>query len=156
MVAYLIGITQLDPLKYDLLFERFLNPERTELPDIDTDFCVDRRGEVIQYCRERYGEDRVSQIATYGRMKAKNAIRDVGRVMDVPLADVGKLCKAVPDEMKITIKDALKNPDFEKLYESSEVNKRLVDDAMRCEGMARNTGMHAAGVIISSRPLGRY
>lgn len=155
LVAYLIGITQLDPLKYDLLFERFLNPERTELPDIDTDFCVDRRGEVIQYCRERYGEDRVSQIATYGRMKAKNAIRDVGRVMDVPLADVGKLCKAVPDEMKITIKDALKNPDFEKLYESSEVNKRLVDDAMRCEGMARNTGMHAAGVIISSRPLGQ-
>ncbi|MGM9993073.1 MAG: DNA polymerase III subunit alpha [Candidatus Bruticola sp.] len=155
LVAYLIGITQLDPLKYDLLFERFLNPERTELPDIDTDFCVDRRGEVIQYCRERYGEDRVSQIATYGRMKAKNAVRDVGRVMDVPLSDVGKLCKAIPDEPKINLKTALNSPDFKKLYESNDTYRQLVDEARRCEGMARNTGMHAAGVIISSLPLGQ-
>ncbi len=155
LVAYLIGITQLDPLPHDLLFERFLNPERTELPDIDTDFCVDRRGEVIQYCRERYGNDQVAQIATYGRMKAKNAIRDVGRVMGVPLDEVGKLCKAIPNDLKITLKEALKAPDFLKLYESSETNRRLVDEAIRCEGLTRNTGLHAAGVIISSLPLGQ-
>lgn len=160
LVAYLIGITQLDPLPHDLLFERFLNPERTELPDIDTDFCVDRRGEVIQYCRERYGNDQVAQIATYGRMKAKNAVRDVGRVMGIPLEDVTKLCKAIPDRMpdkdlKVTLRKVLDNcPDFRKLYDTSESNRRLVDEALRCEGLARNTGIHAAGVIISSRPLG--
>ncbi|MBQ7529064.1 DNA polymerase III subunit alpha, partial [bacterium] len=154
IVAYLIGITQLDPLPHDLLFERFLNPERTELPDIDTDFCVERRGEVIQYCRERYGNDRVAQIATYGRMKAKNAIRDVGRVMGVPLEDVAKICKAIPDDLKITLKGAMENPEFKRLYEANETNKRLIDEAMHCEGIARNTGLHAAGVIISSRPLG--
>lgn len=154
LVAYLIGITQLDPLPHDLLFERFLNPERTELPDIDTDFCVDRRGEVIQYCRERYGNDRVAQIATYGRMKAKNAIRDVGRVKGVPLPEVDKLCKAVPNDLKVTLKSSLESPEFRKLYESSSIDRDLVDDAMRCEGLTRNTGIHAAGVIISSRPLG--
>lgn len=163
LVAYLIGITQLDPLPHDLLFERFLNPERTELPDIDTDFCVDRRGEVIQYCRERYGHDRVAQIATYGRMKAKNAIRDVGRVMGVPLAEVGKLCKAVPGKVapedakefkNVNLTYSLRTPEFRKLYESSETDRRLVDEAMRCEDLTRNTGIHAAGVIISSRPLG--
>lgn len=155
LVAYLIGITQLDPLPHDLLFERFLNPERTELPDIDTDFCVDRRGEVIQYCRERYGNDRVSQIATYGRMKAKNAVRDVGRVMGIPLADVDKLTKAIPDGLKVTLKSALaESADLQAMYDGNAQYHKLIDEARRCEGVIRNTGIHAAGVIISSRPLG--
>ena len=156
LVAYLIGITQLDPLPYDLLFERFLNPERTELPDIDTDFCVERRGEVIEYCRERYGHDQVAQIATYGRMKAKNALRDVGRVLGVPLPEVDKLCKAVPADLKVTLESALQSPDFKALYEDSAhpIYRQVIDEARRCEGINRNSGIHAAGVIISSRPLG--
>ncbi len=153
LVAYLIGITKLDPLPHDLLFERFLNPERTELPDIDTDFCVVHRGDVIQYCRERYGEERVAQIATYGRMKAKSAIHDVGRVMGIPLAEVDKIAKLLPNDLKLTLDKALDIPEFRAAYDASETNKNLIDTARRCEGVIRNTGIHAAGVIISSLPL---
>ncbi len=153
LVAYLTGITLLDPLKHGLLFERFLNPERTELPDVDTDFCVERREEVIQYCREKYGYDKVAQIITFGRMKARAAIRDVGRVMDVPLQKVDKIAKTVPEGPKITLKEALEAPDFRKLYDEDAETKKMVDLAVKVEGMARNAGIHAAGVVMSSMPI---
>ena len=153
LVAYLMGITQLDPLPHQLLFERFLNPERTELPDIDTDFCVERRGEVIQYCREKYGQDRVAQIVTFNRMKARAAIRDVGRVLGMPLPEVDRIAKAVPPDPKATLETALEAPDFKSLYDNDPACRKLVDLARRCEGIARNAGIHAAGVVIGSRPL---
>ncbi|MBI3928829.1 MAG: DNA polymerase III subunit alpha [Armatimonadetes bacterium] len=153
LVAYLTGITKLDPLKHGLLFERFLNPERTELPDVDTDFCVERREEVIRYCRDRYGHDKVAQIITFGRMKARAAIRDVGRVMDVPLPKVDKIAKTVPEGPKITLKDALESPEFRQLYSSDAETRKLVDLALKVEGMARNAGIHAAGVVMSSQPI---
>jgi len=153
LVAYLIGITQLDPLPHQLLFERFLNPERTELPDIDTDFCVERRGEVIQYCREKYGNDRVAQIVTFNRMKARAALRDVGRVLGVPLPEVDRIAKAVPADLKVTLESALESPEFRGLYDGDPTCRKLVDLARRCEGLARNAGIHAAGVVIGSRPL---
>jgi len=153
LVAYLIGITQLDPLPHQLLFERFLNPERTELPDIDTDFCVERRGEVIEYCRQKYGTDRVAQIVTFNRMKARAAIRDVGRVLGVPLPDVDRIAKAVPADLKVTLESALEAPDFRAMYDGDPTCRKLVDLARRCEGLARNAGIHAAGVVIASQPL---
>ncbi len=152
LVAYLVGITQLDPIPYDLLFERFLNPERTELPDIDTDFCTNGRPAVIEYTRRKYGYDRVAQIATYGRMLAKNAIKDVARVMGIPVDEANRITKAIPDKM--TLAKALEEcAEFRAIYNSSETNKTLIDTARRCEGMLRNTGIHACGVIISSADL---
>jgi DNA polymerase-3 subunit alpha len=153
LVAYLIGITQLDPLKHGLLFERFLNPERTELPDIDTDFCQERRDEVIRYVRDRYGHDKVAQIITFGRMKARAALRDVGRVLGLPLPLVDRVAKSVPEGPKVTLEDALQDPSFRQLYEGDEQVRRMVDLARKVEGMARNPGIHAAGVVMSSQPL---
>jgi len=153
LVAYLLGITNINPLDHDLLFERFLNPERTELPDIDTDFCVERRGEVIQYVRNKFGRDKVAQIITFGRMKARAAIRDVGRVLDMPLPKVDKVAKAVPEGPSVTLKDALDSPEFKKMMDEDPEVHNVVDMALRVEGMARNAGIHAAGVIVCSQPL---
>lgn len=153
LVAYLTGVTDLDPIKYSLLFERFLSPERTELPDVDTDFCVERRGEVIRYVRDKYGADKVSQIITFGRMKARAAIRDVGRVMDIPLAKVDKIAKAVPAGPGITLAMALDTPEFKKICEEDPEAKKIADMAVRVEGMARNAGIHAAGVVMCSERL---
>lgn len=153
LVAYLTGITKLDPLKHALLFERFLNPERTELPDVDTDFCVERRGEVINYCRRKYGEDKVAQIITFGRLKARAAIRDVGRVLDVPLAKVDKIAKTVPEGINVKLKDALASSEFAKLVEEDGETRQVVDLALKIEGMARNAGVHAAGVVMASVPI---
>ncbi len=153
LVAYLTGITQLDPIHHGLLFERFLNPERSELPDVDTDFCVERREEVINYCREKYGHDKVAQIITFGRMKARAAIRDVGRVLDVPLPEVDKIAKAVPEGPSVKLSDALEDFEFKKIYEADPTAKKLVDIALKVEGMARNAGIHAAGVVMASEPV---
>lgn len=153
LVAFLLGITNINPLDHDLLFERFLNPERTELPDIDTDFCVERRGEVIQYVRNKFGRDKVAQIITFGRMKARAAIRDVARVLDVPLPKVDKVAKAVPEGPGVNLKDALESPEFKKMMDEDPEVKNVVEMALRVEGMARNAGIHAAGVIVCSEPL---
>jgi DNA polymerase III subunit alpha len=153
LVAYLLGVTNLNPLEYDLLFERFLNPERTELPDVDTDFCVERRGEVIQYVRQRYGDERVAQIMTFGRMKARAAIRDIGRVMDMPLPKVDKIAKTVPAGPGVTLKDALELAEFKLLCDEDPETAKLVEMALRVEGMARNAGIHAAGLVVCSIPL---
>ena len=155
LVAYLLGVTDLDPLQHDLLFERFLNPERTELPDVDTDFCVERRGEVIQYVRERYGHDKVAQIVTFGRMKARAAIRDIGRVLDIPLAKVDKIAKAVPAGPKVDLNEALATPEFKKMCDEDPETAQIVEMALRVEGMARNAGIHAAGVCIGASPLAK-
>jgi DNA polymerase III subunit alpha len=153
LVAFLLGITNINPLEHDLLFERFLNPERTELPDIDTDFCVERRGEVIQYVRNKFGHDRVAQIITFGRMKARAAIRDVGRVLDIPLPKVDKIAKLVPEGPGVDLKQALDSPEFKKMCDEDPEVATLVDSALKVENMARNAGIHAAGVIVCSQPL---
>lgn len=153
LVAYLIGITDVDPLKYDLLFERFLNPERKSMPDIDTDFCQERREEVIKYVTQKYGADKVSQIVTFGRMKARAAIRDVGRVYGIPLNFVDKLAKMVPVGPGVKLKDALKTPELKKVYESDPSAKKILDMAQQVEGLARNASIHAAGVVISKVPI---
>ncbi|MBE6529090.1 MAG: DNA polymerase III subunit alpha [Ruminococcaceae bacterium] len=156
LVAFSLGITDVDPLRFDLLFERFLNPERVSMPDIDMDFCYNRRDEVIDYVAERYGKDHVSQIITFGTLAARAAIRDVGRALGMPYADVDVVAKAVPQELGITISAALKNRDLKELYESSEKVRRLVDTAMALEGMPRNMSVHAAGVVITDRPVSDY
>lgn len=153
LVAYLLGVTDIDPLEHDLLFERFLNPERTELPDVDTDFCVERRGEVIEYTRQRYGRDKVAQIVTFGRMKARAAIRDIGRVLDIPLPKVDKIAKAVPPGPKVDLTEAMQTPEFKKMCEEDAETAQVVEMAMRVENMARNAGIHAAGVVIGATPL---
>ncbi|MBM3465181.1 MAG: DNA polymerase III subunit alpha, partial [Armatimonadetes bacterium] len=154
LVAYLLGITLLDPLKYGLIFERFLNPSRKEMPDVDTDFCVDRRGEVIEYVRRKYGDDRVSQIITFGRLKARASIRDVGRVLNMPLGFVDMVAKKVPAGPKVTLKSALEEaPDFAKLYQENDDARQIVDLARQLEGVPRNASIHAAGVIISKDSL---
>lgn len=153
LTAYLMDITTLDPLKHGLLFERFLNPERTELPDVDTDFCVERREEVINYCRRKYGQDKVAQIMTFGRLKARAALRDVGRVMDIPLAKVDKIAKTVPEGPGVKLKDALDSPEFKKMVEEDAETRQMVELALKVEGMARNAGVHAAGVVMSSMPI---
>ena len=154
IVAYCLGITDIDPLKYGLIFERFLNPERVTMPDIDIDFCYERRQEVIDYVVEKYGADHVSQIITFGTMAAKAAIRDVGRVMRVPYGEVDRIAKMIPFELGITIERALKiNPELKKAYESEEKVHELIDIAMRLEGLPRHAGTHAAGVVISKMPL---
>src|SRR5512134_3908552 len=136
LVSYCIGITEIDPIRYNLLFERFLNPERISMPDIDVDFCQDRRGEVISYVSEKYGKDRVAQIITFGTMAAKAAIRDVGRAMDIPYAEVDRIAKLVPNTLKITIEEAIKaEPQLKELYETNAEVKELLNIAMRLEGL---------------------
>ncbi len=157
LVAYTLGITQLDPLKYDLLFERFLNPERVSMPDIDVDFCVERRQEVIDYVVEKYGKDRVAQIVTFGTLAARGVIRDVGRVLDMPYARVDAIAKMVPNQLDITIDRALEmNPEFKKAYEEQEDVHNLIDTARRLEGLPRHTSMHAAGVVICQENVDEY
>ncbi|QNB47670.1 DNA polymerase III subunit alpha [Thermanaerosceptrum fracticalcis] len=157
LVSYCLGITDIDPLKYDLLFERFLNPERVSMPDIDIDFCFERRGEIIEYVVEKYGADRVAQIITFGTMAARAAIRDAGRAMNVPLALVDKVAKLVPSELGITIDRALEvSPELVQLAEEDNVVKQLLMTARALEGMPRHAGTHAAGIVISQRPLDQH
>ena len=157
VVSYTLGITNIDPLRYDLLFERFLNPERVTMPDIDIDFCYERRPEVIKYVMDKYGRDHVVQIVTFGTMAARNAIRDVGRALDLPLNFVDLVAKAIPMELGITIEKALKeNPELKSLYDSDEQAKNLIDMSMRLEGLPRHTSMHAAGVLISPEAVDEY
>ena len=157
LVAYTLGITQLDPIRYDLLFERFLNPERVSMPDIDVDFCFERRQEVIDYVRRKYGDDCVVQIVTFGTLAARGVIRDVGRVLDMPYAQVGTIAKMIPQELNITIDKALgMNPEFRKAYEEQDDIHRLIDLAKRLEGLPRHTSMHAAGVVISQKDVSEY
>ncbi|MGI6055924.1 MAG: DNA polymerase III subunit alpha [Bilifractor sp.] len=157
MVSYTMGITELDPLKYSLLFERFLNPERVSMPDIDVDFGFEQRQEVIDYVVRKYHKDRVVQIVTFGTMAARNAIRDVGRVMDLPYALCDATAKMIPNELNITIDKALTmNPDLKKAYDSDEQVHHLIDMARKLEGLPRHTSMHAAGVVISSKPVDEF
>lgn len=154
LVSFALRITDVDPLQYDLLFERFLNPERISMPDIDIDFCMRRRGEVIGYVREKYGEQNVAQIITFGTMAAKAALKDVGRALEMPYAEVDRLAKLVPNQLNITLEDALKDPSpLAAQREKDERVKELVEVALRLEGLARHASTHAAGVVISPRPL---
>ncbi|MGI6070983.1 MAG: DNA polymerase III subunit alpha [Blautia sp.] len=157
LVAYTLGITKLDPMKYDLLFERFLNPERVSMPDIDVDFCFERRQEVIDYVVRKYGTDRVVQIVTFGTLAARGVIRDVGRVMDMPYAQVDTIAKMIPMELNITIDLAMKkNPELRKVYEENPEIRNLIDMSKRLEGLPRHTSMHAAGVVISQKAVDEY
>ncbi|MBR6770307.1 MAG: DNA polymerase III subunit alpha [Lachnospiraceae bacterium] len=157
IVAYCLKITDIDPIKYQLLFERFLNPERVSMPDIDIDFCFERRQEVIDYVGEKYGQDKVVQIITFGTMAAKGVIRDVGRVMDLPYAYVDSIAKMIPNELNMTITRALEmNPEFRKLYEQEEQVKTLIDMSKRLEGLPRHSSIHAAGVVICSKPAEEF
>lgn len=157
LVSYTLEITQLDPMRYDLLFERFLNPERVSMPDIDVDFCYERRQEVIDYVVEKYGKDRVVQIVTFGTMAARGVIRDVGRVLDLPYATVDKIAKMIPMELNITIDEAQKkNHELKELIESDEEVRHLIEMSMRLEGLPRHTSMHAAGVVISQKAVDEY
>jgi DNA polymerase III subunit alpha len=154
LVSYSLGITDLDPLQHELLFERFLNPERISMPDIDIDFCMNRRGEVIDYVTRKYGRENVAQIITFGTMAAKAAIKDVGRAMDIPYSDVDRIAKMVPNQLNITLEHALKeSPAMQQAYESDTQVRQLLDTARKLEGLVRNAGVHAAGVVISPRPL---
>ena len=154
LVSYALGITDIDPLQHELIFERFLNPERVSLPDIDIDFCMNRRGEVINYVTQKYGRENVAQIITFGTMAAKAAIKDVGRAMDVPYADVDRIAKMVPTTLNIKLEQAIKDsPALQQAYENDSQVRELIDTAKKLEGMVRNAGVHAAGVVISPRPL---
>src|ERR1700722_19116357 len=154
LVSYSLGITDLDPLQQELLFERFLNPERISMPDIDMDFCMNRRGEVIDYVTRKYGRDNVAQIITFGTMAAKAAIKDVGRAMDIPYADVDRIAKMVPTTLNIKLEQAIKDSSaLQQAYESEPQVRQLLDTARKLEGLVRNAGVHAAGVVISPRPL---
>ena len=157
IVSYCLGITSIDPVKYQLLFERFLNPERVSMPDIDVDFCFERRQEVIDYVVRKYGKDRVVQIVTFGTLAARGVIRDVGRVLDLPYAQVDAIAKMIPQELNITIDKALQmNPELRKAYEEQEDIHGLIDTAKRLEGLPRHTSMHAAGVVISQKDVDEY
>ena len=156
LVAFALGITDVDSIKFDLLFERFLNPERVSMPDIDIDFCYNRRDEVIEYVGRKYGEDHVSQIITFGTLAARAAIRDVGRALGMSYQDVDAVARAVPQELNITIAMALKMPDLKAQYEVSPEVRRLVDTAMALEGMPRNISIHAAGVVITDKSVSEY
>ena len=157
LVSYTLGITKLDPIRYDLLFERFLNPERVSMPDIDVDFCYERRQEVIDYVVRKYGKDRVVQIVTFGTLAARGVIRDVGRVLDMPYAQVDSIAKMIPAELNITIDLALKkNPELAQIYEDDPQIHHLIDMAKRLEGLPRHTSMHAAGVVISQKDVDEY
>ena len=157
IVAYCMHITEVDPMKYSLIFERFLNPERVSMPDFDTDFCQERRGEVIDYVMRKYGSDHVAQIATFGTMAARGAIRDVGRVLNFSYAETDAVAKLVPTTLHITLKDALSASEkLKQMYDSDERVKTLIDTAMSLEGMPRNTSTHAAGVVITADPVQTY
>ncbi len=157
IAAYAIGITDIDPIKYTLLFERFLNPERVSMPDFDVDFCYERRQEVIDYVNRKYGEDHVSQIITFGTMSARSVIRDVARVLDVPYSEADRIAKMIPMELHITIKKALEeNRELNELYESDEEVKKLIDISMGLEGLPRNASMHACGIVITKDPVDTY
>ncbi len=157
LVAYLLGITNLDPLRFKLLFERFLNPERVSPPDFDIDFCMRRRGDVINYVREKYGNDCVANIITYGTLGAKMVIRDVSRVHNLPYAEADRLAKMIPDELNITLSDAIaKSAELAGEVARNPVAKKIIDQALVLEGMVRNTGKHAAGIIITDRPLDEF
>ena len=157
LVSYTLGITKLDPIRYNLLFERFLNPERVSMPDIDVDFCFERRQEVIDYVVRKYGKDRVVQIVTFGTLAARGVIRDVGRVLDLPYAQCDAIAKMIPNELNITIDKALEmNPELKKSYTEDEQVRYLIDMARRLEGLPRHTSMHAAGVVISQKAVEEY
>ena len=157
LVAYCLDITEIDPIKYGLLFERFLNPERMSMPDIDVDFCMNRRPEVIEYVAERYGKDHVAQIITFGTMQARAALRDVGRVMDIPYAEVDKVAKLIPNVLNITLNESLNiEPKLKDLYNNNPVIKELIDIAKKLEGLSRHASTHAAGVVISPEPLTEF
>src|SRR5258706_2543165 len=153
LVAYVMQITDIDPLQNELLFERFLNPERVSMPDIDIDFCMNRRGEVIDYVTRKYGRDQVAQIITFNTMAAKAAIKDVGRALDMPYGEVDRIAKMIPATIGITIDQALKDsPMLATAYEDPKI-KELIDAALRLEGLVRRAGVHAAGVVIAPKPL---
>lgn len=157
IAAYAVGITDIDPMRYGLFFERFLNPERVSMPDFDIDFCYERRGEVIDYVVEKYGKERVSQIITYQTMAARGSIRDVGRVLGVPYGEVDKLAKMVPNELKMTIKKALEvAPDFREAYDTNENARKIIDIAMKIEGLPKSCSKHAAGVLICDKSIVEY
>ncbi len=157
LVAYCLHITNIDPIKYSLIFERFLNPERISMPDIDIDFCIERRGEVIDYVREKYGEECVSQIITFGTMKAKAVVRDVGRALDMSYSDADRIAKAIPFDLKMTLDRALEmSPDLAAMYRDDPAVKRVIDMSKKLEGMPRHASTHAAGVVISKLPLDEY
>ena len=157
IVAYCMHITEVDPMKYALIFERFLNPERVSMPDFDTDFCQERRGEVIEYVMRKYGADHVAQIATFGTMAARGAIRDVGRALNFTYAETDIVAKLVPTTPHITLKEALEvSPKLKEMYDGDDRVKKLIDTAMSLEGMPRNTSTHAAGVVITAEPVCSY
>lgn len=157
IIAYALGITDIDPIRFGLIFERFLNPERISPPDIDVDFCMNRRGEVIEYVRQKYGQRCVSQIVTFGTLGAKSVVRDVARVLGWSYGDADRLAKMIPTDLGITLeKAAAKNPELKAAIESQEATRALWDHATRLEGLSRNTGIHAAGVVIGDRPLDEY
>ena len=153
LVGYAMGITDIDPLEYGLLFERFLNPERISLPDIDIDFCTNRRGEVIQYVTEKYGREQVAQIITFGTLAAKAAIKDVGRVLDMSFAEVDRISKLVPKQLNVKLKDAIEDAELKEIAAREPRVREVLDISLKLEGVCRNAGMHAAGVVISSVPL---
>ena len=157
IAAYAIGITDIDPIKYGLIFERFLNPDRISMPDFDVDFCYERRGEVIEYVERKYGKDHVSQIITFGTMAARMVIRDVGRVMDYPYSETDKLAKMIPMEVHITIPKALEqNRELKELYEADSDVKKILDIAIKLEGLPRQASTHACGIVITKDPVDTY
>ena len=157
IVAYCLEITDIDPIRYNLLFERFLNPERVSMPDIDVDFCFERRQEVIDYVVEKYGKDQVVQIVTFGTFAARGVVRDVGRVLDLPYAKCDSIAKMIPKDLGITLDKALKSsPDLRNAYETDEEVRYLIDMSKRLEGLPRHTSMHAAGVVISRTNVDEY
>jgi len=157
IIAYAIEITDIDPIKYNLLFERFLNPERISMPDFDVDFCYERRSKVLEYVAEKYGADHVSQIITFGTMSARMVIRDVARVLDFPYAEADKLAKMIPNELHITIKKAMEqNRELKELYEDDENIRKLLNIAMGLEGLPRQASTHACGVVITKEPVVNY
>ena len=157
LIAYVLGITDLDPIRYGLFFERFLNPERVSPPDIDVDFCYNRRPEVIEYVRRKYGARSVAQIITFGTLGAKMAVRDVGRVMGLSYGEADRLSKMIPFDPKMTLEKALaESPDFKKAYDEEEQTHAVIDSAITLEGISRQAGVHAAGVVISDQDLTDY
>ena len=157
VVAWCMRITDVDPIEFDLIFERFLNPERVSLPDIDIDFCERRRGEVIDYVTRKYGRENVAQIITFGTMKAKAVVRDVGRVLDMPFADVDKVAKLIPPALDMTLDKALEeSPGLKELFNRDPKVKELLDIGRRLEGMTRHASVHAAGVVIAPRPITEF
>ena len=157
IVAYAIEITDIDPIKYNLLFERFLNPERISMPDFDVDFCYEKREDVIDYVGRKYGQDHVSQIITFGTMSARMVIRDVGRVLDYPYAQTDKLAKMIPNEIHITIKKAMEqNRELREIYEDDEMVRNILNISMALEGMPRQASTHACGIVITKDPVDTY